>query len=90
MEGVSSSEITVMVYQTTHCHISEDSNLYRSINLLFVGCNSVLAAYSVDKSVAHRHKRHTSVDHIYCSALWCLVHYLYWRHHDGPWGNAWH
>ena len=53
--------------------------------VMFTVCDTVLAAYSMDKSVACRHKWNSPVDIIYSDALLCLVYHLYWHHNDGPW-----
>jgi len=57
---------------------------------MFTVCDTVLAAYSMDKSVACRHKWNSIVDSIYSDALLCLVYHLYWHHNNGPWWNAWY
>lgn len=53
--------------------------------LMFTVCDAVLAAYSMDKSVACGHKWNSTVDSIYSDARLCLVRHLYWHLNNGPW-----
>jgi hypothetical protein len=58
--------------------------------LMFTVCDTVLATYSMDKSVACGHKWNSTVDSIYSDALFCLVYHLYWHYNNGPRWNAWY
>jgi hypothetical protein len=70
--------------------ISGCKNINLKSLLLVAVCNTVLAACSMAKSLACGHKWKSTMDSIYCGALFCLVYYLYWHPHDGHWRDVWH